>query len=145
MRTFAPYVRMMKLLILVIVLPACLKFSDARPTSDVPPRSTARFINLNSLPPPPLPPQVEEDVPYPEAQAPDPMPAVAGDEDEDCGGLISLPPGQTAYPRVGTWAMGDFVGSRFSPMLFFNTERDARDCAGSSGMRVMKHTRTGWK
>lgn len=132
----------MKLLIIMFMLPACLKVSDARPTSDVPPRSTAQVINLNSLPPVVALAEVEEGVPYPEAEAPDPMPAVAGNEDEDCSGLISLPPGR---PRIGTWAMGEFVDGTFTPMLFFNTRRDAADCSGSSGMKFMKLTRKGWE
>lgn len=115
--------------------------SAVEPTGQVAPRSTARIINLESLPPA----EMEEGLPYPEAEAPDPMPAVASAPDEDCSGLISLPPGQSVYPRIGTWAMGEFVGRTFTPMLFFNTQRDARDCAGSSGMKIMRMTRNGWK
>jgi hypothetical protein len=92
--------------------------------------------------PAPVLPKVEDPVPYPEATAPSSFPAVASGPDSDCSGLIELPPGR---PRVGTWAIGELLGSRFTPMLFFNTKKAAKDCAGSSGMLVRRLTRDGWK
>jgi len=87
-------------------------------------------------------PAIAQDLPYPDAVAPWPMPAVAPSEDSDCAGMISLP---TGWPRMGTWAVGEIVGRVFTPFLYFNTRQDAQDCAGSSELKIRKLTRTGWK
>lgn len=87
-------------------------------------------------------PAIAQELPYPDAVAPDPFPAVAASEDSDCSGLISLPPGP---PRIGTWAVGEILGRVFIPILYFNTRQDARDCVGSADLAVRKLTRTGWK
>ena len=87
----------------------------------------------------PHPTQADE-VPYPNAQAPDPMPSVAMSPESDCSGLIAI---VLENPRVGVWAIGP-ADEEFEPLLYFNTGEDAQDCAGSSGSPVWKLTRTGW-
>jgi hypothetical protein len=112
-----------------------------------PPAPAPIVIQITPEPvePEPVEPEVLDEVPYPEAKAPWPMPAVAAAEDSDCSGLISLPPGHSEYPKRGTWAIGEMLSDSFIPIIFFNTRKDASDCVGSSEGQVMQYTKNGWK
>ena len=81
-------------------------------------------------------------LPYPDAVAPNPMPALSPGPDSDCGGVISLPPGPL---HQGVWALGANVQGHFDPMLYFNTGKDARACRGSSGLLVRQWRRGVWR
>jgi hypothetical protein len=82
--------------------------------------------------------QVPDTVPYPEAQAPSPFPAMAMSPDSDCGGVIDLSPFNPNQLRAGVWTIGTnwaVPGEpklRFDPILYFNTKKAALDCAGSN-------------
>ena len=74
-------------------------------------------------------------VPYPDAKGLPPGLATAVSPDSDCFGAIQV---QAPY-KPGTWGIGPVADGRFQVELVFNTERDARACAGSSSKHQVRH------
>jgi len=122
--------------LLAVLLLCCARAQaapDSAPAYSAPPPASA---------PVPDPPKAEDQLPYPEATAPNPFPAVSSGPDSDCGGVIELPPGRL---RKNAWSLGQLLPSgRFVPVLYFNTGKDARACSGTSALPVRRWTGSTW-
>lgn len=130
-------------LIFVIFCAACPRKAETEP--ELQPKLEQPELVQKPVEPELETPEVPDALPYPEAEAPESFGSVSPSPDSDCGGIIALPPGQTERPRIGTWALGEFTGRHFMPILFFNTKQDAVTCVGSSDFKVQRLTENGWK